>query len=234
MKRARATGGEWIHKQMCDGALIVSGSGEFETLSSGLIGGGLGRKRYLLNLQVPHGYASDDPILDMEQRVHDLGLPVEGTTAMMTAAEVGEVVEGDRSGEQFQLRVYVTAGVGNAARAGRKRRTYPGYVAGTINIIAAIDGRLTHAALVNCLITITEAKAAALQDLGVLDAEGQVATGTTTDTVIVAATQHPVYSGVHQYAGVATELGNALADAVYQSLSASLAHLKKRTESDEC
>jgi len=230
MRRVRATGAVWIHKQIREGTLIVSGNREFETLSSGLIGGGLGRKRYLLNMQVPHGYASDDPILDMEQRVHELGLPIEGTTAMMTAAEVGEVVEGYMSGEQSKPRVYVTAGVGNAARAGRKRRTYPGYVAGTINIIAAIDGRLTHAALVNCLITITEAKAAALQDLGVLDADDQIATGTTTDTVIVAATQDPVYTGVHQYAGVATELGNALADAVYHSLMASLGHLKKGTE----
>ncbi|PWK14819.1 adenosylcobinamide amidohydrolase [Tumebacillus permanentifrigoris] len=212
----------WIDRRIEDGALILSGQRPFYTLSSSVLGGGLQEKRYLLNVQVPHGYTSDDPWQDLERKVEGLGIPLSESVGMMTAADVDQVVEGFAAGDQFQLRVYVTAGVGNAARAGMKRKTYPGYRAGTINIIVALDARLSDAALVNALITITEAKAAALQDLGVTDATGAMATGTTTDSVIVATTQNPAYTGVHLYAGLATELGNAIASSVYDALTASL------------
>ncbi|MBL0385823.1 adenosylcobinamide amidohydrolase [Tumebacillus sp. ITR2] len=212
----------WIDRTVKDGALILSGQRPFYTLSSSLLGGGLREKRYLLNVQVPHGYMSDDPWLDLQGKVEGLGLPLEETVAMMTAADVDQVVECFAVGSEFQVRVFVTAGVGNAARAGVKRKTYPGYRAGTINIIVAMDARLTDAALVNGLITTTEAKAAALQDLGVTDPQGNIATGTTTDSVILATTQNPEYNGIHQYAGVATELGNAIAVCVYDALTACL------------
>ncbi|WP_157729613.1 adenosylcobinamide amidohydrolase [Tumebacillus algifaecis] len=213
-----------FHRQVAGGALIISADRPFQTVSSALFGGGCQQKSYIVNAQVPHGYSSDDPWLDLEHRVLDLGLTIDETAAMMTAADVDDVVERAASGDQFRLQSYVTAGVGNAARAGVARKTYPGYRAGTINIIVAIDGRLTEAALINAVITITEAKAAALQDSGVTihDGSGRFATGTTTDAVIVAATQNPLYEGIHQYAGLATELGSAIADTVYQSLLISL------------
>lgn len=213
-----------IRHTVTGGALIVTSDRPFHTVSSSLFGGGCQQKKYLVNAQVPHGYSSADPWRDLEQRVHDLGLPIEETAGMMTAADVDQVVEGVAFGDQFCLRTYVTAGVGNAARAGVRRKTYPGYIAGTINIIVAIDGRLTEAALINAVITITEAKTAALQDSGIVIRDGseRTATGTTTDAVIVAATQSPAYTGVHLYTGLATELGGTIADTVYHSLTQSL------------
>ncbi|TCP55783.1 adenosylcobinamide amidohydrolase [Tumebacillus sp. BK434] len=221
-----------IRHHLQGGALIVSADRPLHIVSSSLFGGGCQQKNYLVNAQVPHGYSSDDPWQDLEQRVHDLGLPIGETAGMMTAADVDQVVEGFAMGDQFRLRTFVTAGVGNAARAGVTRKTYPGYVAGTINIIVAIDGRMTEAALINAVITITEAKTAALQDSGITihDGSGRSATGTTTDAVIVAATQDPEYSGIHQYAGVATELGGAIADTVYHSLTRSLQHQRTQRE----
>lgn len=214
----------WIDRRVEDGALILSSARPFATLSSSLLGGGRQEKRYLLNVQVPHGYMSDDPWQDLERKIESLQLPLAEAVGMMTAADVEDVVEREAVGEQFALRVYVTAGVGNAARAGLKRKTYPGYRAGTINIIVALDARLSDAALVNALITVTEAKTAALQDLGVYVEEGRTATGTTTDSVIIASTQNPAYTGVHHYVGVATELGNAMAVCVYEALTESLGH----------
>jgi len=210
----------WIEREIREGVLILTG--EFRTLSSSLLGGGIGRKRHLLNVQVPHGYASDDPWRDAQARVQGLGLPLESCTAMMTAADVGDVVEYVANGEEFQARVYVTAGVGNAARAGKERQTYAGYLAGTINIIVAVDARMTDAAVVNTLITVTEAKAAALQDMGITDRDGRIATGTTTDSVIIAVNERTAFTGIHQYAGVATELGNKIGIGVYDALTASL------------
>jgi adenosylcobinamide hydrolase len=209
---------EWVQSRLVDGALIVSGKEPFTIMSSSLLGGGFQRKRHLVNMQVPLDYGCDHAMLDVEHRVRKLDLPVADTAAMMTAAYVHHVVESSAEGEQFQLRCYVTAGVSNAARAGVKRQTFPGYQAGTINIIVVVDGRMAETALVNAVITITEAKTAALQELGIRDEEGRLATGTTTDAVIVAATQNERYTGVHHFAGVATELGNAMAVAVYESV----------------
>ena len=208
--------------------MLICSPEPFLTLSSALIGGGLAERKYLINMQVPHGYESMDPQADMLERLNEIGFPLPDTSAMMTAADVKQVVEGYMTGEQFRLAVFVTAGVGNAARAGKKRiRTYPGYTAGTINIIVIVDGKMTPAALVNAVVTITEAKAAALQDLGVVDAKvGGIATGTTTDSVIVASTQSEAYTGVHQYAGTATELGSAIGDNVYHALTVALDYMK--------
>lgn len=209
---------DWLQSRFVDGALIVEGKQSFDIISSSLWGGGFQKKRHLVNIQVPLDYGCEDAVWDVEQRVRALGLPPEDTAAMMTAAYVHQVAEESASGEQFALRCYVTAGVSNAARAGVRRPTYPGYRAGTINIIVVIDGRLTAAALVNAVITVTEAKTAALQELGIREESGLLATGTTTDAVTIAATQREQHSGVHQYAGVATELGCAMAEAVYRGV----------------
>lgn len=216
---------------------VVSSNGPLYTLSSALLGGGIGYRRHLVNAQVGHGYVCFDPQEDLKRRVEELGIDAAETAAMMTAADVGRVVEGFASGDQFRLHVFVTAGVGNAARAGHssRQKKYPGYYTpGTINIIAVIDGRVSDAALVNAVQTVTEAKAAALQDLAVPDVLDRTvtATGTTTDSVMVAATQEASYAGVHLYMGVATELGDALATTVYQSLQVALENWQELEEED--
>ncbi|HEU4965686.1 MAG TPA: adenosylcobinamide amidohydrolase [Bacilli bacterium] len=208
--------------QLFQNALLVTGPRPFRILSSSLHGGGWQTKRHLLNLQVPHGYICDDPLQDVAARIDELGLPRADTAAMMTAADVEDFVEGYASGDQFALKSYITAGISNAARAGQCGPTYPGYRAGTINAILVLDARLTPAAMVNAIITITEAKAAALQELAIRDAQGRLATGTTTDSILLACTQSERYRGVHHYAGVATEIGCAIGQTVYETLLAGL------------
>ena len=62
--------------------------------------------------------------------------------------------------------------------------------------------------------------------LGVPDVSHRelIATGTTTDAVTIAVTQNDFYSGVHQYAGLATELGEALAVQVHRCVREALQH----------
>lgn len=129
--------------------------------------------------------------------------------------EAGGAVRAGEAVEPAELRVaaWVTAGLGNAARAGEARpldRLYPG----TVNIIVAVDGRMTDAAMANAVITATEAKAAVFQDLRIrVGGTGSIATGTTTDAVLVAATGRGRRDYV--YAGTATRLGYLLSRAVY-------------------
>jgi adenosylcobinamide amidohydrolase len=77
--------------------------------------------------------------------------------------------------------------------------------------------------MVNGIITATEAKAAALQDLGIRDEDGDLATGTTTDAIVLGVSQSQQYPRPHLFAGAATTIGNGIGrlvyDAVYTAVS---------------
>jgi iron complex transport system ATP-binding protein len=126
------------------------------------------------------------------------------------------------------LAALVTAGVGNAVRAGNAGisdddRWRPG----TINTILLVDGHVTESAMAGALVTATEAKAAALQDLEVTDPQGNVATGTSTDAVVIARL-HRAGGPIHLYAGTVSPLGIAVARAVYDAVAEAVLREKAR------
>ncbi|MFH5185430.1 adenosylcobinamide amidohydrolase [Paenibacillus sp. TAB 01] len=190
------------------------------TLNSSMWGGGLSTHRILMNRQVDKSYMCEDPLTEMHEFMKEKGIPAGHTAAMLTAARVQDFGFSEH-GSDFGLTVcaWATVGLSNKARAGRELRQdqlYPG----TINIIVLVDGELTDAAMVNAVITATEAKAAALQDLGITlgTVPDASATGTTTDAVLIAATQRgPAF----RYAGTSTELGYRIGRTVYASVVAS-------------
>ncbi|MFC5452500.1 adenosylcobinamide amidohydrolase [Paenibacillus aestuarii] len=202
------------------------------TLNSSPWGGGFGRHQHVVNRQVGKSYHAEDPLAEMSGFLLQEGLNPAATAGMLTAAwvkDVGvsslswEAVKGSDGGDggaagsgALQVCAYVTVGLGNKARAGAELPAHSLYP-GTINIILLIDGQLTDAAMVNAVITATEAKAAALQDLNV-HKEGRVATGTTTDAVLIAATDR---GRMHAYAGTATQLGYLIGRTVYEATMAS-------------
>ena len=74
--------------------------------------------------------------------------------------------------EDFKVTAIVTAGINvNAVRVGdpttwhERAGTYFEVMSGTINILLHIDADLAPGALVNALVTCTEAKTAAVQEL---------------------------------------------------------------------
>jgi adenosylcobinamide amidohydrolase len=147
------------------------------------------------------------------------GYAAEGTIGLLTAAHITHSAFVEEIGDEFKLLVCASAGTGNAARAGLVRETFSAYAPGTINIMIFVDGKMSHSAMVNAVISATEAKSAALDDLNVRDyAHDRVATGTTTDTVLVAASQSDEYVPIHQYAGAATTIGNAIGRLVYEAV----------------
>lgn len=122
----------------------------------------------------------------------------------------------DTNSHTLHVSAWVTVGLGNKARAGAElpaASLYPG----TINTIIVIDGQLTDAAMVGAVITATEAKAAALQSLGI-EVHGLPATGTTTDAVLIATTCR---GHLYSYAGTATALGYMIGRTVYEAIMAS-------------
>ncbi|MDQ0874211.1 adenosylcobinamide hydrolase [Paenibacillus sp. V4I3] len=204
------------------------------TLNSSPWGGGFGTHKVMMNRQVDKLYNEADPLREMDEFIQREGLNPQETAGMLTAAKVKDVgyssvtwetgEDDDISEfgqklamkpEQESLHVcsWVTVGLGNKARAGAELPSaslYPG----TINTIVVINGCLTDAAMVNAVITATEAKAAALQALGIL-VEGQPATGTTTDAVLIAATCR---GQTYRYAGTATALGYLIGRTVYEAI----------------
>ncbi|WP_244163303.1 adenosylcobinamide amidohydrolase [Paenibacillus pectinilyticus] len=213
--------------------LQISSETPLRTLNSSPWGGGFGSHRVLMNRQVDKTYNETDPAVEMAAFIAREGLNPQETAGMLTAAWVKDVgyhelswppedadadeqhvmTEAIEVLDQLRVAAWVTVGLGNKARAGASlpaSSLYPG----TINIIVVIEGDLTDAAMVNAVITATEAKVAALQALNIT-VHGQTATGTTTDAVLIAATG----SGkTYRYAGTATTLGYLIGRTVYEAI----------------
>ncbi|MEL6309353.1 MAG: adenosylcobinamide amidohydrolase, partial [Chloroflexota bacterium] len=90
---------------------------------------------------------------------------------------------------------------------------------GTINIIALVDGNLQAGALVNAVTTITEAKTAVLHARDIRTPDGLVATGTSTDAVVIA---HTGKGASLPYGGPVTEVGYLLARCTRECLELAL------------
>ncbi|MCZ8517980.1 MULTISPECIES: adenosylcobinamide amidohydrolase [Paenibacillus] len=209
--------------------LTIEGEAPLRVLNSSMWGEGFTTARRLINRQVSKHYLAEDPLQEMRSYLEGLGTPWEETAALLTAADLR-----DRGYRHAELGLgggvcsWVTAGLSNRIRGGREcdeSLLYPGNP-GTINIIVVIDGYLTDAAFVNAVITATEAKTAALQDLDVrLEDCGLTATGTSTDAVMIASLQQ---GERHRYAGISTNLGYAISRTVYEAAVESAARCLNR------
>lgn len=192
---------------------------QLKTISNAIHNGGMANARTIVNWKVPLDYAGTDPVTDTESQFNQWGYAPEQTIGLLTAAKLTHASLAEMEGDRFKLLCITTAGTRNAARAGLQRETFSAYSAGTINTVLLIDGQMTDSAMTNAVITYTEAKSAALQDLQLLDPDnGQIATGTTTDAVVIGVSGSKEYQAVHAYAGTATTIGNAIGRLVYETV----------------
>lgn len=186
-----------------------------KTFSSAVIGAGFSWKKCFVNRRVEQTYNCAHVTSEMKDWLMEREVNLEETVAMMTAVNLKNAAMRVLSGQGFASKVVVTAGVGDAidvARAALQGRQTP--PVGTINGWVFIDGELAEEAFVEAIMAVTEAKVKALQDRQIKDPEtGTIATGTATDSLLVAATQR----GTHfQYAGTGTEIGKKIARAFYE------------------
>ncbi len=167
----------------------------WKTLSSAIFNGGIIDARAVLNMHVPKSYNHEDPEGHIRRMIEKVGLP-EPVVGMMTAAEMENVAVVNKEDEQGEFRVttIITAGVSNPATAGERPR-FP-FLEGTINVILLLDGNFSPAAMASSVMIATEAKTLALRELDVrsfsmdsaYDFSTNLASGTTTDTVVVSCT----------------------------------------------
>lgn len=202
------------------GCLWFESPRKLRTLSSALVGEGLGWHRHFCHFHVDKDYAGRSPQADLHRWLGERGVPERDAIALMTAVPLHHLaIECARAGERHVL-VAATAGVGNAVDITAPADGDARLVAGTINLMVLVDGHLTDAALVNACLSAAEAKVRALSDAGVMDTDsGTLATGTSTDAIIIAATQRGEPT---PYAGSGTRLGRAIAASVYTVIFRSL------------
>ena len=184
----------------------------YRMISSGVLGGGIGPREWVLNAQVPAGYARTDPARHLTELAGRFGLTGPGI-GMLTAAQVTGLVARADEGAEAAVTAGLRVPTWAAAPAGLADQDLG---PGTINIIVSVPVPLTDAALVNAVITATEAKTQAVLDAGF------AATGTATDAVCVAA-QDPAGTAAEDFAGPRSAWGARIARSVYAAVLAGAA-----------
>jgi predicted amidohydrolase/adenosylcobinamide amidohydrolase len=153
-----------------------------------------------------------------------LQLDKSSVAAMSTAADLDNLAVVTRQHGPLTVTVLATAGARtNAIRTGVDAGTYieNETPAGTINIMLLTNIKLTDAAMARALITVTEGKTAALQDLNVPSTytPAAQATGTGTDSIIVVSgTQGPQASYTGGHSRIGELIGKASHAAVLEAL----------------
>ena len=134
-------------------------------LSSAAVGGGYGPRDWVINAQVPLGYARTDLVAHIDELRELAGLPATDGVGLLTGAYV------DRATTAREAGVHVVSTVGISEPEWAASRTPIARAAprpGTINIVAWVPVALSAGALANAIITITEAKTQAMVEAGIV------------------------------------------------------------------
>jgi iron complex transport system ATP-binding protein len=191
-------------------AVRISSERPLWVLGSAVVGGGFGVAREILNVHVDDQYDGRRPDEDLAAVAAGLGVR-EPFVGLMTAAYTQFARHAVERLGDLAVAAVVSMGLSNTSSAGVTPPIGAGPAddaaaprPGTINIVLLVDGALTPAAMVNAVITATEAKTMTLAAWDVKTPEGDDASGTSTDTVVVACTGRGEELG---YAGPATAVG---------------------------
>ena len=194
-------------------------------LSSAVLNGGLIQAKHILNLKVTQNFSgkkTDFEPPDITLSTYGQSLGLQGTVVgMMTSAPMTSFRQVSINEQETEVTALVTVGVSNAKRAGEPaewRKIGSGIdETGTINIIILTNKILTQAAMVEAVITVTEAKTVALNNLDITSSKtGELATGTGTDAIaIVSGLDSPE---IH-YCGKHVLFGEMLATATIQAIT---------------
>jgi adenosylcobinamide amidohydrolase len=172
--------------------------------ASTVVGGGIGVRHWVLNAQVGGDDHDVDPVVRVSELAAAVGCRGEGV-GFLTAASV----EGWTAGRSGDVTAVATVGLTHPSwAAADPERATTGV--GTINVVAFVPAPLSPAALVNAVMTATEAKTQALLEHGV------AGTGTPTDAACVLS---PTDGTAEPYGGPRSRLGADLARAVHAAVA---------------
>jgi adenosylcobinamide amidohydrolase len=200
--------------------LVWRCSGPVRAIASGVLGGGLGEVRWIINASVSAAYDRRDPDRHLAELARGLDLDGPGA-GLLTAVDTASAVTHTDAG----VTAVATVGLGHPTwAAAPDNHLRHGYRPGTVNIVAWIPVPLSDAALVNAVVTATEAKAQALWEAGV------AATGTASDALVIACPPGP---DPEPYGGPRSAWGARLARAVHAAVGRGLARPADRPAGDK-
>lgn len=186
------------------GSLLWEFGPGWRMISSAMLGGGIGAREWVLNAQVVAGYSRMDPV------EHLVELAPEGDgVGMMTAAYVERFAKAQDGGVEAVATVGLRVPTWAASPHDRADPELRPMRVGTINIIVAVPVAMSDAALVNTVMTVTEAKTQALAEVGF------PGTGTASDAVCVAVHDE---GGQELFGGPRSEWGARIARAVHAAV----------------
>jgi iron complex transport system ATP-binding protein len=198
------------------------------TISNGVLGEGMQWCRSFCNFHVNKDYNSSNPKMDILSWMKQADICEYGTVGMMTAVHLKDVSISQEVYEGIKIITVITAGVGNAVDITAKTAVGTGFQIGTVNIMVFIDAHLTDGALVNAVQSVTEAKTKAFADLHIIDPVTEtIATGTSTDSTLIAATQKGEPT---PYTGSGTVIGKGIGMSVYRGLVDAVGKYERRRD----
>lgn len=198
------------------------------TMSSGVVGAGTGWFETFVNRHVDKNYDCSDHRKEMADYLQAQGFVPADTVGMMTAVVLEDVSYKQYVAEDFSILVVVTAGVGNAVDASKSSLHSFELVPGTINTWIFINGLVTEEAFIQSIMTATETKVKVMHDIRVIDSlSGTLATGTSTDSILIAATQK---GRKLEFAGTITPLGKLISKGVYECTTEAVNKYFKRVK----
>ncbi|WP_413364687.1 adenosylcobinamide amidohydrolase [Lysinibacillus sp. 3P01SB] len=186
-----------------------------KVISSAVHNAGMGWYSTLLNRSIPEDYNIDNVKGETLQFLKDNGFSPTNTVVMLTAVASKLAAIRSFQNSHCSITVAVTAGVGNAVDVTRTYERNDNTHIGTINTWVIINGKLSDEAFFQAMITATEAKTKALAEEDIRDVHtGTIATGTATDSLLIAATQQ---GEEMPYAGPITEVGKLIGQGVFET-----------------
>ncbi|SOB89851.1 iron complex transport system ATP-binding protein [Ureibacillus xyleni] len=194
-------------------------------LSSAVHNAGLGWYENFINRTVKPEYNIENVQEEYTQYLYKAGFSPTNTVGMMTAVEARKAIIKQYETPFGEVYVIVTAGIGGAIDVSKTyEREFPIRI-GTINIWVIMNAKLSDEAFVQAMITATEAKTKALQHERVMDYQtNTIATGTPTDSLLIAATQTGDYM---QYGGPITPVGKIVGRGVFEATTEAIRNYQK-------
>jgi len=229
MELARLTTGDVAYRY--DKSIVLVFSGRRKVLSTSLYNGGYHEDfEAVFNRDMTQGSGmpcesfAPTYVESMKIVAERLGLAPELTSGMGTAAHMENASIVSRSYKELTVTAIVTGGVEtNGGRVGDPASYYKTAEkkCGTINIMLVIDADLPPGILARALVTCTEAKTAALQELMAPSRYSTgLATGSGTDqTIVVANSESPLFfEGAGKHSKLGELIGLAVMVAVKEAL----------------
>jgi adenosylcobinamide hydrolase len=166
-------------------AVVVTAHAPLTVLSSAFVRGGFAAAHAVVNVHVPKDTREEQADHLLSRFAARRGIP-DPWVGLVTSAWTEKAEVAEAAGNGLRALAVVTVGLSNRVAAGATPAM--AWTPATINAIVIVDGAPEPAALVNAVMTVTEVKTALLGAADVRCADGRVASGTSTDAVLIAAT----------------------------------------------